>query len=100
MWQHRKLIAIFYKPLLRGNLVFSILAFIFFMVTGWHLVLFLLFIKAVGYTLLVGYQYTMHNNIYFYYRNIGLPVRKMYAYAFMFDICAFALMFLIYISIF
>jgi hypothetical protein len=92
MWQHRKLILIFYKPLFIGNLVFDGLAIFFLRVTGWHLAVNVLFIKAVGYALLMGYQYTLYNQVYFYYRNAGVSVRKMYGYVFGLDFCLFLFM--------
>ncbi|RKR85436.1 hypothetical protein BDD43_5707 [Mucilaginibacter gracilis] len=96
MWAHRKLIVIFYRPLFIANIAFNFIALLFIHIFGWGLALNALFIKAAGYAILVGYQYTLYNKTYFYYRNSGVPIRKMYGYTFLLDFLVFALATLIY----
>jgi hypothetical protein len=96
MWLNRRLILIFYKPLLIANIAFSCIALLWIHIFGWTLALNTLFIKAAGYAILVGYQYTLYNQTYFYYRNSGVAVRRMYCYTFLLDFLVFMLMVLLY----
>lgn len=96
MWARRQLILIFYKPLFVANIAFNFIALLFIHIFGWGFALNTLFIKAAGYAMLVGYQYSLYNKTYFYYRNLGVPIRKMYGYTFVLDFLIFTLMTLIY----
>lgn len=96
MWTHRRLILIFYRPLLIANLAFSAIALFFLHVWGWHFILNTLFIKAFGYAVLAGYQSILYKNVYFYYRNAGVSIRKMYGYTFGYDFLLFILFVIIY----
>jgi len=96
MWSNRHLIAIFYRPLFIANLVFNGISLLFIHIFGWQLALNTLFIKGAGYTILIGYQYTLYNHTYFYYRNAGVTVRKMYLQVFSLDFLLFMLMTAVY----
>jgi len=96
MWINNRLILIFYKPLFIANVAFNGIALLWIHIFGWHLALNTLFIKAVGYAILIGYQYTLYKSTYFYYRNSGIAIRKMYGYTLFLDFFIFTLMVLTY----
>lgn len=96
MWINRHLTLIFYKPLFIPNLAFSLIALRFLANNGWGTIFVSIIIKLVGYAAVLGYQYYFSPKVYFYYRNAGMPLRKVYGYTFCFDFMIYSLMMIIY----
>lgn len=54
-----------------------------------------LFIKLCGYLFIIGYQYFTTNKIYFYFRNAGYSIRRLYVYSIVADLLIFSILYLI-----
>lgn len=85
MWINRRLILIFYRPLFSLNVGLSLFSVYFIKNNGWHAtniginnMVVTTLLKLAGYAASLGYQYTMRQNVYFYYRNAGASVVKIY----------------------
>lgn len=81
----------FYKPFLFYNLLFT--GFGLWLTLGNTAAFILAFAaKLVSYAGMFFYQHTFNKQQYFYYRNAGMPVRKVYLYAFAPDFFVFMLL--------
>lgn len=94
-----RLLLIFYRPLFILNFTLSLFSVYFISVNGWrnqnidiNNAVVTTVLKFAGYAVSVGYQYTMLRHIYFYYRNAGIRVRKMYAQVLMLDLLIYITM--------
>jgi hypothetical protein len=103
MWINRRLILIFYKPLFSLNIGLSLFSVYFISDNGWHStniginnIAVTTLLKLAGYAASVGYQYTMSQNVYFYYRNVGVSIRKIYIQVLAMDFMIYALMLALY----
>jgi len=54
-----------------------------------------LFIKFCGYAFIIGYQYFAANNSYFYFRNAGYSIRRLYGYSIIADLILYSVLSLI-----
>ena len=52
-----------------------------------------LFIKLCGYAFIIGYQYFTANQTYFYFRNAGYRIRRLYIYSIIADLIFFSILF-------
>ncbi|MEO6521459.1 MAG: hypothetical protein ABIN91_07275 [Mucilaginibacter sp.] len=102
MWTNRRLILIFYKPLFILNIALSLFSVYFISTNGWHAnmgfnnVVVTSLLKLAGYAVSAGYQYTMLQNVYFYYRNAGVSVLKLYLQVLVIDFGIYTLLLLFY----
>jgi len=58
----------------------------------------LIIAKLIGFISAVAYHSYRYNNVYFYFRNAGMPVRKLYLFAFITD-AGITLLFLFIIKV-
>ncbi|EHQ25653.1 hypothetical protein [Mucilaginibacter paludis] len=96
MWTNRQLILIFIKPLWLLNLASSAISIWFISINGWPNALNTLLIKFLGYGAAVLYQAYFYKSVYFYYRNAGVSVKKMYLYSFSLDFVLYGFIVLAY----
>jgi hypothetical protein len=82
----------FNKPLWICHTLFSVFGLYFIMKNGIGLLVVSFSLKLAGYLGATLYQNYFTPQIYFYYRNTGNPVRKLYLYSFAAD-------FLIYLAV-
>lgn len=94
-----RLLFIFYRPLFILNFTLSLFSVYFISVHGWHNqnidinnAVVTTILKFVGYAASVSYQHTIRKHIYFYYRNAGVSVSKMYAQVLTLDLSIYILM--------
>lgn len=82
----------FYRPLFLWNLLLSGagITFLFIYGTGYLLVSFSF--KYLGYASAVALQYMFSANEYYYYRNAGYAVRRLYVYTFLIDFAFYLLL--------
>lgn len=90
------LIRQFYKPLLLFNIAFSVIGLIVIIKNGLGTIGNTFLIKVVGYGCSALYQYYLSNKSYYYFRNAGYSVKRMYAYTFSVDFVAYIILILIY----
>jgi hypothetical protein len=86
MANKRLIIWHFYKPLLSFNILFTLICFYGVVKNGSEFIALILPIKIMGYACILGYQYYFSNNTYFYFRNAGYRVRRLYIYVLSLDI--------------
>lgn len=96
MQNFRTLLYQFYRPLFLWNFIFSCSGIVFLFFNGINFVLMSFFIKLVGYASSVGVQYYFSANQYYYYRNAGYTLRKLYSYAFLADMVIYLIMVYLY----
>jgi hypothetical protein len=75
----RKLLLQFYRPLFLWNMLFSVAGLFDIFMNGISQLIASFVIKLVGYVFAIGFQYYFSNRVYFYYRNAGYAVRRLYA---------------------
>jgi len=92
MQSFRVLLYQLYRPLFLWNLLFSFAATYFVLINGITFLLMSSFIKLTGYGSSVGFQYFFSAQEYYYYRNAGHSMRKMYTHAFMVDFVIYLVM--------
>lgn len=92
MSNNRTLVWHFYKPLLVFNLVFSLLCLLNLFYAGVSFLGLTIFIKVVGYSGTIAYKHYFSFKTDIYYHNAGYSLKKMYAYAFGFDMAIYFLM--------
>ena len=80
-----RLILIFYRPIFVFNFIFSLIGLAIVVKNGWALIMITMWIKASIYALSCLFQYLMVKPVFYFYRNAGLPVRKVMVYAFGLD---------------
>lgn len=79
----------YYRTLLIYNITFTILCiFLIGLSSGANLVS-LFFAKLTGFTGAVALHYYSAVKTYFYYRNAGLSIRRLYSYAYIIDVSVF-----------
>lgn len=88
----RLLLLHFSKPLWLYLLFFNGCAFYMVINNGIRVLGFALVLKLVGYAGAVGFQNYFSPQVYFYYRNAGYEVRRLYLYTFLLDIIAYAML--------
>jgi len=54
-----------------------------------------IFVKLCGYGVVMAYQYFMANQTYFYFRNAGYRIRRLYTYSIIADLIIFSILYLI-----
>lgn len=54
-----------------------------------------IFIKFCGYSFVIGYQYFTASKTYFYFRNAGYSIRRLYIYSVIADLAIFSILYLI-----
>jgi hypothetical protein len=80
----------FYKPFWWYHLLFSAIGLSIIAHKGAIAFLTTVFFKIAGYASAAAYQYYFNENVYYYYRNAGYTVRKLY-------ICTTATDFLVFL---
>ena len=88
----RLLIWHFYKPLLVANLLFTAVGIFDIYKIGFWFIGNAIFIKLVGYAVIVAYKYYLSNKTNLYFMNAGYGVKKMFLYAFGLDFIFFLLL--------
>jgi hypothetical protein len=53
------------------------------------------FIKFCSYSFVIGYQYFTASKTYFYFRNAGYTIRRLYIYSMIADIVIFSILYFI-----
>ncbi|WP_158826097.1 hypothetical protein [Mucilaginibacter lacusdianchii] len=82
----------FYRPFWWYHLLFTIIGVYAITIYGLVFLLITILFKLSGYASALGYQYYFNSNVYYYYRNAGYSVRRMYLYAFGFDFLIFIIL--------
>lgn len=90
------LIRQFYRPLWLFNIAFTVIGLLFIMKYGLGTISNSLLIKLAGYFASALYQFYMANKSYYYFRNAGYSVRRMYAYVFSIDFAIYIILILLY----
>lgn len=87
------LVFLYYRLLLVNNLLFSFMIGIVFylFVDKFYLFLFVL-AKFIGFAGATGHYYYMQADSYYYYRNAGISIRRLYTYSLLIDIVIFILL--------
>jgi hypothetical protein len=76
----------FSRPLLMWNMLCTFLCLFLTYKNGFSIIGICIIIKGISYALAFGYQYYMAANSYFYFRNAGYSVRRLYGYVFAADL--------------
>ncbi|WP_165851979.1 hypothetical protein [Mucilaginibacter terrenus] len=71
------------------NIAFSITCLFLVSVYGVKVAGFVLFFKLLGYAATIFLQSYTAKNVYMYYRNAGISVRRMYFYVFSLDLLTY-----------
>ncbi|WP_462266020.1 hypothetical protein [Mucilaginibacter sp.] len=95
----RLLLWVFYKPLFIINLVATSYTIKVIVADRLLSIPFLVLIKLLGYLCGTGYQYVAASHHYYFYRNAGYRIRKLYAYTYLLDFAAFTLIITATISV-
>jgi hypothetical protein len=87
------LVFLYYRLLLVNNLLFSFMIGIVFylFIAKSYLFLFVL-AKLIGFAGATGHYYYMQADSFYYYRNAGISIRRLYAYSLLIDIVIFVLL--------
>jgi hypothetical protein len=99
MHQFRLLLWQFYKPLLITNLIATLCALYAIFQDGLQVLFIAVVFKLIGYITGTGYQYLTAAQLYYFYRNIGYSMRKLYTISYIIDFACFALTTFMYILI-
>ncbi|RYU92466.1 hypothetical protein EWM62_03250 [Mucilaginibacter terrigena] len=87
----------YYRSLLLYNITFTILCvFLIGLGVGTNPAGFF-FSKLIGFAAAAGLHYFSSAKTYFYYRNAGLTIRRLYVYAYLIDVAVFILSTIIFI---
>nr|WP_067053923.1 hypothetical protein [Mucilaginibacter sp. L294] len=81
----------YYRTLLIYNITFTILCVFLIGFSGAGNPVTLFFAKFAGFAGAVGLHYFSSAKTYFYYRNAGMAIRRLYVYAFTIDVIVFIL---------
>jgi hypothetical protein len=85
----------FYKPIISISLLFTALGLFNFFKMGIEYLNVPLFIKLFGYAITAGYQYFFSAKSFFYFRNAGYSIRRMYVYVFSLDLSFYLLLMIV-----
>lgn len=88
----RTLVWHFYKPLMVFNLIFTLVCLKNLTTIGLWFFGFTVFIKLIGYAGTIAYKYYFSFKTNIYYNNAGYSLKKMYTYAFGFDMAIYLAM--------
>ena len=97
MTRFRSLLWHFYKPLLITNLIAPLCALYAIYQDGLSVLLIAVLFKVIGYIIGTGYQYLSATQQYYFYRNAGYAMRKLYVICYIIDFIVFLLATFIYI---
>jgi|GEM_PF-1545233 len=86
----------FNKPLWICHIMFSVFGLYFIMINGIGLSIMSFTLKLAGYLAVVLYQNYFTPQIYFYYRNTGNAIRKLYLYSFTADFLIYLVIIAVY----
>ncbi|QKJ30845.1 hypothetical protein HQ865_14170 [Mucilaginibacter mali] len=87
----------YYRLLLFHNLLFTVAATtVMGLATRRHFLILALLGKLVGFICAVAHHAYMHHNSFYFYRNAGIPIRRIYIGSFIMDMCVCALFLIIY----
>ena len=89
----------FYKPLFVLNVIFTLSALYIVVKYGLPAFAVAVSFKLISYTAGTTYQSLKADNAYYYFRNVGRSVRRLYLYSYLFDFVVFLLMVSFYIVI-
>ncbi|MES2267173.1 MAG: hypothetical protein V4520_10450 [Bacteroidota bacterium] len=81
----------YYRILLVYNITFTFLCVFLIGFSGAGNPVTLFFAKFIGFAGAVGLHYYSSAKTYFYYRNAGLAIRRLYAYAFIIDLTIYVI---------
>jgi hypothetical protein len=79
----------YYHTLLVYNLTFTFLCAFLIGFSAGNNIVSLFFSKLIGFSAAVGLHHYSSVKTYFYYRNAGLAIRRLYCYAYLIDLAAF-----------
>jgi hypothetical protein len=96
----RTLLVQFYKPYWRYYFIFTALSSALLLSKGAIALMVALPIKLIGYGGAVFYQHQFYRNEYYYYRNTGASMRRLYSYTIATDFVLFSLLAALSILIF
>lgn len=88
----KRLIALtlqYYRTLLVYNITFTFLCLFLIGFSAGNNLVSLFFSKLIGFVAAVGLHYYASAKTYFYYRNAGLYIRRLYCYAYLIDLSVF-----------
>lgn len=88
----------FNRPFWVYHLIFTALGLFIIMGGGAIVLVLAIPLKLVGYAGAAGYQTYFSPREYFYYRNAGVAIRKLYIYSFMADMLLFLLLVAVYLK--
>jgi len=93
-----KLLFWFYRPVFLWNFLFALAGYIGISQFGAGFIGVFFLIKLLGYASSIFFQHYFSNrNDYYYYRNNGFEIRKMYLYAFLIDFFIYTLLLVLYL---
>ncbi|MBB5394657.1 hypothetical protein [Mucilaginibacter sp. AK015] len=81
----------YYRSLLLYNITFTFLCIVLVGFGAGINLVSIFFSKIIGFLSATGLHYYSSANTYFYYRNAGITIRRLYFYAFLVDLAAFIL---------
>lgn len=79
----------YYRTLLVYNITFTFLCMLLTGFSGINNTVLLLFSKIIGFTGAAALHYYSSAKTYFYYRNAGLQLRRLYCYGYLTDLAVF-----------
>ncbi|PAW94129.1 hypothetical protein CKK33_11740 [Mucilaginibacter sp. MD40] len=85
----------FYCTLVVYNITFTLLCFLLVGGSTGNNIISLYFSKLIGFAGAVSLHYHSSAKTYFYYRNAGLSIRRLYGYAYLIDLAVFTVITLI-----
>lgn len=91
MTNFRLLLWAFYKPLLAINCIATLYTLKIIVIDRLFSLPLLVLVKLLGYACGTGYQYVAASQQYYFYRNAGYRVRKLYLQAYLLDFSVFIL---------
>jgi hypothetical protein len=86
----------FYSSMWMLNILFSIFGMIVIVKNGATFIGTGITLKCVGYLTCISYQYFMEGKNYFYYRNAGYSIRRLYSYVCLADMLFYFILVIAY----
>ncbi|OJW18399.1 MAG: hypothetical protein BGO48_17825 [Mucilaginibacter sp. 44-25] len=85
----------YYRTLVVYNITFTLLCFLLVGSSTGNSIISLHFSKLIGFAGAVSLHYYSSAKTYFYYRNAGLYIRRLYGYTYLIDLAVFTVITLI-----
>jgi len=87
----------YYRLLLFNNIIFSLMiGTLLIMFAGNYIIVLLILTKLIAYFSAKGHHYYMHADSFYYYRNAGISIRRLYTYSLVIDLAFLAVIIISY----